>query len=75
MAGSLISMLGLCLVLLLPGTQCSSFSSLLESAKDIQPWLVSTRRELHQWPELLFDLQNTSKFIRGRLDELHIPYK
>ena len=75
MAGSLMSVLGLCLVVLLPGTQCKSFSSLLETAKDIQPWLVSTRRELHQWPELLFELQNTSKFIRGTLDELHIPYK
>ena len=66
----------LCLVLFgASSVQSTSISGLLDAAQAIQPWLVATRRELHQWPELLFELQNTSKYIRSQLDELKIPYK
>ena len=47
---------------------------LKESSKD-EDWLVSTRRELHQWPELMYEEHNTSAFIRRVLDDLQIPYK
>ena len=33
-------------------------------AAKLQPWLVSVRRELHQWPELMYQEFNTSAKIR-----------
>ena len=47
---------------------------LKETSKD-KDWLVNTRRELHQWPELMYEEHNTSAFIRRVLDDLDIPYK
>ncbi len=32
----------------------ASLTSLLDSAAQIEDWLVATRRELHQYPELMF---------------------
>ena len=45
-----------------------------ESSKE-QEWLVGIRRELHQWPELMYEEHNTSLFLRKALDDLGIPYK
>lgn len=45
-----------------------------ESSKE-QDWLVGIRRELHQWPELMYEEHNTSLFLRKALDDLDIPYK
>ena len=43
--------------------------ALLEDAKEIQEELVAWRRELHQHPELGFDLDFTKAFVRARLEE------
>lgn len=48
---------------------------LLADAKGQQDWLTTHRRHLHQWPELMFEEYNTSKYIRDRLDELGITYR
>ena len=48
---------------------------LLIEAKGHHDWLITHRRQLHQWPELMFEEHNTSQYIRGRLDELGIAYK
>ena len=45
-----------------------------ESSRE-QDWLVGIRRELHQWPELMYEEHNTSLFLRKALDDLDIPYK
>ena len=47
---------------------------LKETSKD-KDWLVSTRRQLHQWPELMYEEHNTIAFIRRVLDDLDISYK
>ncbi|KAK9829138.1 hypothetical protein WJX72_004097 [[Myrmecia] bisecta] len=41
----------------------------------MEAWMVNIRRELHQWPELIYEEHNTSAAIRRVLDELDIPYK
>lgn len=48
---------------------------LLDKAAAVEPWLVATRRELHQQPELLFELHNTSAAVRRHLDDLGIAYR
>mmetsp|Transcript_2076 Transcript_2076/g.6175 ORF Transcript_2076/g.6175 Transcript_2076/m.6175 type:complete len:83 (+) Transcript_2076:158-406(+) len=47
----------------------------LGAAQAIQPWLVDVRRGLHQCPELLYDLTNTSALVRKHLDELGLKYE
>jgi IAA-amino acid hydrolase len=48
---------------------------LLLAARDLMPWMVPVRRELHQYPELLFELYNTSSIVRKELDHLGIKYR
>jgi hypothetical protein len=47
----------------------------LGQAEGIEDWLISTRRYLHTFPELMFEEHNTSSTIRSYLDELDIPYQ
>lgn len=50
-------------------------SELKASAQALQPWLKQVRRELHQFPELMYEEHNTSARIRQHLDELGVSYK
>ena len=67
--------------LTLLGTRCAAaagggaLSEVLADADGIQAWLVGVRRELHQWPELMFAEHNTSAYIARQLEELGVPYK
>ena len=47
----------------------------LQEACQEEDWMVQLRRELHQWPELMYQEHNTSLFLRKTLDDLNIPYK
>jgi hypothetical protein len=53
----------------------SSPSSLLSSARQIQDWIVSVRRELHEIPELGSSEIKTSARISAALTDLGIPHK
>ena len=45
-----------------------------KECKDLQEYLVAMRRELHQIPELKFDLPKTRAYVTAKLDEYGIPY-
>ncbi|WP_423800861.1 M20 metallopeptidase family protein [Neobacillus sp. SAB-20_R2A] len=46
-----------------------------EESKKYEEQIIKDRRYLHQHPELGFDLPNTQKYIRQRLDEMGIENK
>lgn len=47
----------------------------LAEAQAIRPWIVGLRRELHMYPELMYEEERTSALIRRELDQLGISYK
>ncbi|KAF9600904.1 hypothetical protein IFM89_013811 [Coptis chinensis] len=47
---------------------------LMNTAKEDKEWLVSIRRQIHEYPELKFEEFNTSALIRRELDKLGISY-
>lgn len=47
---------------------------LLNEAWGDKDWLVSVRRQIHENPELLYELHETSALIRRQLDELGVSY-
>lgn len=74
----------LLLILLLSLTSLSPIQSfqdptyarqLQSSAQQDKDWLVSIRRQIHEYPEIKFEEHNTSALIRRELDKLGIPYK
>ncbi len=50
-------------------------SDLLGSARSIASWIVAIRRRLHQTPELLYALHQTSRIVQTELDKLQISYR
>jgi len=49
-------------------------TQLLTAAEEDKDWLISIRRKLHEYPELLFQEHNTSALIRNELDKLGVSY-
>lgn len=47
---------------------------LLKEAEGDKDWLISVRRQIHENPELLYELHQTSALIRRELDQLGISY-
>jgi amidohydrolase len=50
-------------------------SSLLESARSLEPKIVSTRRTIHSHPEMGFQEKQTSTLVQARLRDLGIPFR
>jgi IAA-amino acid hydrolase len=48
---------------------------MLSSAAKIQDWIAGIRRELHQYPELMYEEIKTGAVVRRTLDELGIAYR
>lgn len=46
----------------------------LTEAQGDKDWLVSVRRQIHENPELLFELHKSSALIRRELDDLGVSY-
>lgn len=44
-------------------------------ADQVQDWMVETRRQLHQIPELGFEETKTQRLICQKLDEIGVPYQ
>ncbi|MCH2210338.1 MAG: amidohydrolase [Fuerstiella sp.] len=47
----------------------------LRLAREIEPWMIRIRRRLHQCPELLYELHETSQIVREELDRLEIAFE
>lgn len=45
----------------------------IKAAREVHNQIIKWRRDLHQVPEIGFDLKQTSSYIRQRLDEMEIP--
>jgi amidohydrolase len=50
-------------------------SKILAEAKEILPWMIGIRRDLHQHPELGLEEHRTSAKVQELLDELSIEYQ
>jgi amidohydrolase len=50
-------------------------SNLLDSARSIEPRIVSTRRTIHSHPEMGYQEEQTSTLVQARLRDLGIPFK
>lgn len=48
--------------------------SMKEEAKALEKEIIDWRRELHKMPEIAYELPETSKFIRNKLEQLKIEY-
>ncbi len=49
--------------------------SVLAHAAKLSDWITGIRRELHQYPELMYEEVKTGAVVRRTLDELGIAYK
>ena len=50
-------------------------SSILAAAREILPWMIEIRRDLHQHPELGLEEHRTSSKVRELLDEMGIEHE
>ena len=50
-------------------------SELLDSARSLEPRIVSTRRTIHSHPEMGYQEEQTSTLVQARLRELGIPFR
>ena len=50
-------------------------SELLDSARQIEPRIVNTRRTIHSHPEMGYQEEQTSTLVQARLRDLGIPFR
>lgn len=50
-------------------------ANLLDSAKALEPRIVSTRRTIHSHPEMGYQEEQTSTLVQARLRDLGIPFR
>jgi IAA-amino acid hydrolase len=58
-----------------PGGALSSGPSTLARARELQDWIVALRRELHMYPEIMFEEVRTGEVVRRTLDALGVRYR
>lgn len=56
-------------------TTLTNMVNFFDESKKYEEQIIKDRRYLHQYPEIGFDLPNTQKYIRERLDEMGIENK
>ena len=49
--------------------------SVLRLAKQIDDWIIDRRRQLHRFPELMYEEVRTSQLVRDTLDGLGVSYR
>ena len=50
-------------------------SEILAAARELLPWMIEIRRDLHQHPELGLEEHRTSRKVRDLLDEMGIEHR
>ena len=50
-------------------------NAVMEESQDIKDWIIDIRRELHRFPELMYEEHRTNALVREKLDELGIGYE
>eukprot|EP01025_Chloroclados_australasicus_P014658 TRINITY_DN1688_c0_g1_i8.p2 TRINITY_DN1688_c0_g1~~TRINITY_DN1688_c0_g1_i8.p2 ORF type:complete len:445 (-),score=57.31 TRINITY_DN1688_c0_g1_i8:407-1741(-) len=51
------------------------FQEIKDEAYDLQQWLTTVRRRLHQYPELMYELNQTNQIVTSYLQQLSILYR
>ena len=49
--------------------------TVMKESENIKDWIVDIRRELHRFPELMYEEHRTNALVREKLDELGIEYE
>lgn len=51
------------------------YQQFLADARSQSSWIVDIRRQLHRFPEVMYEEVKTSQLVRDTLDELGISYQ
>ena len=49
--------------------------AIMNESESIKDWIIDIRRELHRFPELMYEEHRTNALVREKLDELGIEYE
>ena len=50
-------------------------NAIMNESESIKDWIIDIRRELHRFPELMYEEHRTNELVREKLDELGIEYE
>ena len=50
-------------------------AAIMNESENIKDWIIDIRRELHRFPELMYEEHRTNALVREKLDELGIEYE
>ena len=50
-------------------------AAIMNESESIKDWIIDIRRELHRFPELMYEEHRTNALVREKLDELGIEYE
>ena len=48
---------------------------IIVEARELEPYVINTRRQVHMYPETLYEEENTAKFIEEELNKFGIKTK
>ena len=55
-------------------TRFMDLAAIMNESESIKDWIIDIRRELHRFPELMYEEHRTNALVREKLDELGIEY-